>query len=123
MRKFTLIILLLTLNLTFGQDKNDLKEEDLKVVISNGIFLLNESVGGVYSNDWYAYKLDNREIALISVGKSKEIRSFISFNCENDSYLLLASTNFGRNITDQEFKDLVPDLVIDLSRKIQCSNE
>jgi hypothetical protein len=114
----TLLTLLFFSNNTLGQEN----KTDLKVETSNRILLLTEPVGGVYTNTWYAYKLDNGEIALISEGKSKEIRSYITFNCENENYLLSASTNFGNNITSEEFKKLVPDKVIDLSRKIQCSN-
>ncbi|GAA4281722.1 hypothetical protein [Gaetbulibacter aestuarii] len=102
---------------TFGQEN----KIDLKVETSKRIFLLTESVGAVYSNTWYAYKLDNGEIALISEGKSKEIRSFINFNCENENYILLASTNFGYNITPEEFKKLVPKRAIDLGKNIQCN--
>lgn len=105
-------------NCILGQENKTV----LKVETSNRIFLFTEPVGGVYTNTWYAYKLDNGEIALISEGKSKEIRSYITFNCENENYLISASTNFGHNITNEEFEEFVPAKVIDLCRKIQCSN-
>ena len=114
----TLMTLLFYSNCILGQENKTV----LKVETSNRIFLFTEPVGGVYTNTWYAYKLDNGEIALISEGKSKEIRSYITFNCENEDYLISASTNFGHNITNEEFKEFVPAKVIDLCRKIQCSN-
>lgn len=65
-------------------------------------------------------KINTGELAIISVGKTKEIRAFINFNCNNDKYILYTTSNFYDNIYEDEFKKLVPDIVIDLSRKIDC---
>lgn len=96
------------------------KDKNTEIEISKRIFLYDEPVEGEYGNGWFAYKLDNDELLLCSEGKTNKIRAIIQFNCENDKYVLLAISNFGDNITENEFKDIVPDVVIDLSRKIMC---
>jgi hypothetical protein len=118
--QFNLIFLftfLLFSNIILGQQSYI---ENIEQESCNRISIYTEPVEGVYKNFWYAYKLDNRELVIISEGKTKEVRAFILFNCENKKYVLYASTNFGRNITEEEFNKIVPGKVIDLSRKIIC---
>src|SRR5690554_3059438 len=93
--QFNLIFLmtfLLFSNIILGQ-QSDIK--NIEQESCNRIDIYTEPVEGVYVNNWYAYKLDNRELAIISEGKTKGIRAFILFNCENEKYVLYASTNFG----------------------------
>ena len=119
---FIIFILLLSTICTFGQIDNNKKLRNLETEPSKRISIYTEPVEGVYKNFWYGYKLDNREIAIISEGKTKEIRSIILFNCNNDKYEIYASTNFGHNITEEVFKNIVPVEVIDLSRTIMCAD-
>ena len=108
-------------NCIYAQQNNELDIEGYKGESSKRISIYTEPVEGVYKNFWYAYKLDNGELILFSEGKTKEIRSSILFNCQNNKYILYSSTNFGYNISEEEFKELVPKTVINLSRKIMCN--
>src|SRR5690554_118109 len=102
-------VLVLFFNSSYGQ-QNDLKSNiNLQVKDSKRIQLHREPVDDIYWNDWYAYKLDNGELVLISEGKTKEIRAIILFNCQNDKYVIYSLTNFGNSISEKEFKELVPN--------------
>ena len=114
---YLLLTFLFYFNIILGQ-QSDIKI--IELVSYNQIGSYTEPVEGVYVNNWSAFKVNSREMVIMSEGKTKEIRAFITFNCENKKYVLYASTNFGYNITEEKFKVLVPEKVIDMSREIYC---